>query len=49
LITGKDIMEILKIESGPKVGEIKRKIEEAFLEGKISKRDEALKMIKENG
>jgi len=45
LITGHDIMKILKIPSGPKVGEIKTKIEEAFLEGKISGRDEALKMI----
>jgi len=47
LISGKDIMEILKIPSGPKVGEIKRKIEEAYLEGKISDRDEALEMIKD--
>lgn len=47
LISGRDIMEILKIPSGPKVGEIKGKIEEAFLEGKISNRDEALEMIEE--
>lgn len=47
LITGRDIMEILKISSGPKVGEVKTKIEEAYLNGKISSRDEALKMIKE--
>lgn len=47
LINGRDIMEILKIPSGPKVGEIKRKIEETFLEGKISSREEALKIIKE--
>lgn len=45
LITGRDIMEILKIPSGPKVGEIKSQIEETFLEGKISTREEALKMI----
>lgn len=45
LINGGDIMEILKIESGPKVGKIKSKIEQAYLEGKISTRDEALKMI----
>ena len=48
LITGRDIMEILKIPSGPKVGEIKAKIEASYLEGKISSREEALKMIKEN-
>ena len=47
LITGQDIMEILKITSGPKVGEIKGKIEEAYLAGKISTREEAIKMIKE--
>lgn len=47
LITGNDIINILKIPAGPKVGEIKTKIEEKFLEGKISTRDEALKMIKE--
>lgn len=45
LISGNDIMEILKIPAGPKVGEIKQKIEEVFLEGKISTRKEALKMI----
>ena len=47
LISGNDIMEILKIPSGPKVGEIKAKIEESFLDGKISTRDQALKMIEE--
>jgi len=47
LITGRDIMEILKIPSGPKVGEIKAKIEAAYLDGKISTRDEALRMIEE--
>lgn len=47
LVTGKDIMEILKIKSGPKVGEIKSNIEASYLDGKISTRDEALKMIEE--
>jgi len=47
LITGHDIMKVLKFPSGPKVGQVKAKIEEAFLEGKISRRDEALKMIEE--
>lgn len=45
LVTGFDIMKVLKIPSGPKVGEIKRKIEEAYLEGKISTREEALELI----
>ncbi len=48
LVTGQDIMEILKIPAGPKVGEIKNKIEQAYLEGKISTREEALKMIKDS-
>lgn len=45
LITGHDIMETLNLPSGPKVGEIKAKIEEAFLEEKISTRKQALEMI----
>ncbi len=48
LINGYDIMKILKISSGPKVGEIKKKIEEDFLEGKISSKDEAIKMVEAN-
>jgi tRNA nucleotidyltransferase/poly(A) polymerase len=48
LITGKDIMDILKISPGPKVGEIKTKIEQAYLDGQISTRQEAIKMIKES-
>lgn len=47
LITGNDIIKILEISAGPKVGEIKQKVEEAFLEGKISTREEALKMIRD--
>lgn len=48
LITGQDIMEILKIPPGPKVGEVKDEIENSFLDGKISTRDEALQMIEES-
>ncbi len=47
LITGNDIMEKLKIPASPKVGEIKKKIEEAFLEEKITTREEALEMIRD--
>lgn len=46
LITGDDIMKILKIPAGPKIGKIKSKIEEAYFAGKISTRKEALAMIK---
>lgn len=45
LITGRDIMEILHIPSGPRVGEIKKAVEESFLEGKVSTKDEAIKMV----
>lgn len=45
LITGNDIMKILKITPGPEVGKIKTEIEEMFLEGKINTRDEALEEI----
>lgn len=47
LITGHDIMEALGIPSGPKVGEIKSKIEQAYLDGRISTREEAIKLIKD--
>lgn len=45
LITGQDIMKILRIPPGPKVGEIKTKIEAAYLDGKISTREQALGMV----
>ena len=45
LITGNDIMELLKISGGPQVGKIKNKIEKAYLDGEINTREEALKMI----
>jgi len=45
LITGQDIMKILRIPPGPKVGEIKTKIETAYLDEKISTREQALEMV----
>ena len=39
-VTGEDVMEILDIESGKKVGEILRKImEEAYENPKINRKD----------
>lgn len=43
LVTGEDIMNTLKIEASPRVGEIKDKLEQAYLDGKINTREEALK------
>jgi len=45
LINGKDIMEILKIEPGPEVGEIKAEIERAYLDNKINSRKDAIKKL----
>lgn len=46
LLTGHDIMELLSIPPGPLVGEIKRALEEAQLEGKVSTREEAIDFVK---
>ena len=45
LITGKDIMDILEIAPSPQIGQIKSEIEQAYLDGKINTRKEALKMM----
>lgn len=45
LITGFDIMKKLKLDSGPEVGVIKKEIERAYLDDKISTKTEALKML----
>lgn len=45
LVTGQDIMEILKIPAGPKIGQIKNDLEQAYLESKINSRREALEML----
>jgi len=45
-VTGDDVMRLLKISPGPKVGQMLHKIEERQLEGKIKKRSDALKYLK---
>jgi hypothetical protein len=45
LITGKDIMKVLALEPGPEIGVIKREIERAYLDEKISTRAEAMRML----
>lgn len=48
LLNGKEIMELLRIEPGPLVGEIKRALEEAQMEGKVSTKEEAIEFVKHN-
>jgi len=45
LITGTEIMQILKLPAGPKIGVIKDEIEKAYLDGKINSKDEALEIV----
>jgi poly(A) polymerase len=45
LVTGADILEKLKIQPGPEIGKIKKEIEQAYLDGKISTRKDALEML----
>jgi poly(A) polymerase len=45
LITGNDIIKILKIKPGPEVGHIKTEIETKYLDGKINTRKEALEIL----
>lgn len=47
LLTGDEIMEILNLPQGRTVGEIKRRLEEAQMEGTVRERDEAVEFIKE--
>jgi poly(A) polymerase len=46
LLSGKEIMEILNIPPSKKIGEIKNKLLEYQLEGKIKTKEEAIKFIK---
>jgi len=48
LVTGEDIMKILKIEAGPEVGQIKSYLEQAYLDGKINTREDALKEMEKH-
>ncbi len=47
LLTGKDVMEILGIPQGPKVGDALEALEEARCEGKVATREEAEAYLKE--
>ena len=42
LITGQDVMEILQLPPGPKIGEVLETVAEAQVEGKINDREQAL-------
>ncbi len=45
LISGEDIMQILRLPEGPEVGQILRKIHELQITGDITSRDEALQFL----
>ena len=45
LLNGKEIMEILDIKEGPKIGNIIEKLKEAQALGKVEEKDEAIKFI----
>jgi tRNA nucleotidyltransferase/poly(A) polymerase len=45
LLTGDEIARLAKIEAGPRVGELKRALLEAQLEGKVKTRDEAERVV----
>ncbi|MCS7277947.1 MAG: HD domain-containing protein, partial [Aquificaceae bacterium] len=47
LMDGKEIMRMLGIGPGPLVGKIKRALEDAQLEGKVSTKEEAVEFVKE--
>ncbi|MGF1486352.1 MAG: CCA tRNA nucleotidyltransferase [Prochloraceae cyanobacterium] len=46
LITGKDLIRVLKIKPSPKIGLLLSEIQIALIEGKISNSEEALKLAK---
>lgn len=46
LLNGEEIMELLRIESGPKVGRVLKKIEQAAAEGRISTHEEAIEYLR---
>ncbi len=46
LLNGREIMEILGIKPGRLVGELKRQLEEAQIEGKVRTREEATEFVK---
>ena len=48
LVTGHDIMDVLRLGSGPRVGAILREVAEAVANGQITTRDEALELARAN-
>ena len=46
IVSGNDVMKILKIKPGPQVGKILKHLEEKKLANKIKTKDEALKYLK---
>lgn len=47
LLDGKEIMEILKIKAGPRLGEIIDELKEAQIEGIVASKDDAIKFVKD--
>ena len=47
LLDGRDIMEILKIEQGPKLGEIIKQLHEAQISGDVTNKKQAVEFVKE--
>ncbi len=47
LLNGEEIMKLLNISPSPLVGEIKRALEDAQIEGKVSTREEAMEFVKQ--
>lgn len=45
LVTGNDIMKILNLPASPEIGKIKNDLEQAYLDGKISSKTDALEML----
>ena len=46
IVTGNDVMKVLKIKPGPEVGKMLKKVQEKQYEGKIRTKQEALKFLK---
>jgi poly(A) polymerase len=46
ILSGSEIMRVLKLKSGPKVGELKEKVQDAFLEGRVKTKQEALAYLR---
>ena len=46
LLNGKEIMELFKLPEGPKIGELKRALQQAQLDGLVKTKEEAIDFIK---